>query len=65
MYKIVFYSRKKMFKPRQYYWRAIHENGRIVAIGGEGYNNKEDCKTSWRRLKIALNGNDFEIIEKY
>jgi hypothetical protein len=31
------------FRPGQYYWRAKARNGRIVAIGGEGYKRKSTC----------------------
>ena len=46
-YTIEFFSSKvwmgflKGFRV-QYYWRARHRNGNIVAIGGEGYHNRVD-----------------------
>ena len=35
-----------MFKGNdgQWYWRFYAPNNQIVAIGGEGYVNKADCK---------------------
>jgi uncharacterized protein YegP (UPF0339 family) len=30
-------------KDGQWYWRFYAPNNRIVAIGGEGYQNKSDC----------------------
>jgi uncharacterized protein YegP (UPF0339 family) len=36
------YSRKPLFRPRQWYWRLRAANGEIIAQG-EGYNKPRDC----------------------
>jgi len=42
----LFDHRFLMFKGNdgQWYWRFYAPNNQIVAIGGEGYVNKADCK---------------------
>lgn len=48
-HKIEIYSKKPLFKRRNYYWRCRFTQGKInniVAIGGEGYNNLEDLEAS-------------------
>ena len=47
MHTIEIYSRKPMFRRRQYYWRCRFVRGginHIVAVGGEGYNNLADLE---------------------
>ena len=36
------YSTKRPFMRRQWRWRAIANNGHIMATSGEGYNNRAD-----------------------
>lgn len=52
---VKFYSRKPLLKRRQWYWRATHTvNGRKLCIGGEGYNNLDDCENSYRLVALNL-----------
>jgi uncharacterized protein YegP (UPF0339 family) len=44
------YSRKPLLGRRQWRWRAVHDNGRIMATSGEGYNNEGDCRNAIRTL---------------
>lgn len=62
-YTIEFYSRKKLLKRRQYYWRIRHFNGNITACSGEGYNNKLDRDDVFYRMVRALGMHDYTIIE--
>lgn len=54
-------------RVRQWRWRAIFKQGaieNIVAEGGEGYYNREDCQASYENFKksehkiIILDGTD-------
>lgn len=40
----------------QYYFRFVSANGRIVAIGGEGYTRLASAKRAVRRFLEALAG---------
>jgi uncharacterized protein YegP (UPF0339 family) len=62
-YQVEFYSRKRMFKERQYYWRIRHWNGNIVADSGEGYFNKKDRDDSFYRIKKAMMTSDYIVKE--
>jgi len=61
MYTIEFYSRKRLGRRRQYYWRARHWNGNIVAIGGEGYYNSKDRDDSFYRFRAGMQDGKFEV----
>lgn len=45
-------------RGRRWYWRRRSANGRVIAIGGEGYHNLSDC------LNMAhhVNGSDVRYI---
>ena len=36
---------------REWRWRLKARNGRIVAISGEGYHNKSDCRDAINLIK--------------
>ncbi len=59
--KIIKYSRKPLGRKRLYYWKALAVNGRTIAIGGEGYNNKADRDIEIFRLRHKIQ--DAEIID--
>lgn len=40
---------------RQWRWRLVASNGRIIATSGEGYFNKEDCLTAINLVKSTNN----------
>jgi len=33
----------KSYQNQQWYWRMLADNGRVIAIGGEGYFNRNDA----------------------
>ena len=45
-----------------WYWHVIAKNGRIVAIGGEGYSTKSNARKAFRRVRSLL-GNEV-VLEK-
>jgi uncharacterized protein YegP (UPF0339 family) len=49
--KIEIYSKKPLVGRRQWRWRAVHDNGNVMANGGEGYANREDMMNSIRTLR--------------
>lgn len=51
--KLEFYKDKN----GEYRWRLRAANNRIVADGGEGYKNEEDCREGWRLVASA--GDEF------
>ena len=36
-------ARRGLLRRTQWRWRLIASNGRIIATGGEGYNNRRDA----------------------
>ena len=36
---------------KKWYWRVVAENGKIVADGSEGYNQKHDCLDAIDRFR--------------
>lgn len=38
----------------QWYWRLVADNGRSIAIGGEGYVNERDCNHAIRLVKANM-----------
>ena len=49
--RFVVYSRKRPLRRRQWYWKAVAQNGEQVADGSEGYVNYSDCMASLNRLR--------------
>jgi uncharacterized protein YegP (UPF0339 family) len=45
------YSTKRMLQRRQWRWRAVHQNGNLMAVSGEGYNNSADLYGAIRTLR--------------
>jgi hypothetical protein len=62
-YTIEFYSRKKMFSRRQYYWRIRHWNGKVVGDGSEGYYNRKERDDEFYKIVRALSMKDYTVIE--
>lgn len=50
------WSRKPLFGRRQYYWRTVSlANGKIVATGGEGYNNATERDDGlWLNMRAGV-----------
>lgn len=51
-YRIVVYRDRK----REFRWRILHRNGRIVADSAEGYVRRASCVRSVKNLAKALSG---------
>lgn len=45
----------------QYRWRLVHDNGNIIADGGEGYASKQKAKQGIE--SVQSNASDAEIVE--
>jgi uncharacterized protein YegP (UPF0339 family) len=45
----------------QYRWRLVHDNGNIIADGGEGYASKQKAKQGIE--SVQSNAPDAEIVE--
>lgn len=41
--KFELYSRRGFWARKQWYWRLKASNGRVIAVSGEGYNNRIDA----------------------
>jgi uncharacterized protein YegP (UPF0339 family) len=46
-------------KTKQYRWRAVHRNGRILADSGESYIRLKRCKTSLDNFQNYILNEDF------
>jgi uncharacterized protein YegP (UPF0339 family) len=45
----------------QWYWKFLSDNNKSIAIGGEGYNNKQDALHAISIVRIkALSANVFD-----
>lgn len=40
----IYRQRRGLFRRTQWAWRLRAANGRILAVSGEGYNNRADCE---------------------
>jgi uncharacterized protein YegP (UPF0339 family) len=38
----------------EWYWRLRARNGRIVAVGGEGYTRRNDCLRAFKRFVLKM-----------
>ena len=47
----------------EYRWRMKASNGRIVAVGGEGFTRKSSCRESVTEVWNTLAADDVEIVE--
>lgn len=52
--RIEVYKTRTVFFQREWRWRAVHRNGNIMAVGGEGYHNLADCRSAIDRVKREL-----------
>jgi uncharacterized protein YegP (UPF0339 family) len=52
--RIEVYSSKRPLRRRQWRWRAVHDNGNIMAISGESYNNSGDLYAALRTVRGLL-----------
>ena len=44
-------------------WRLVHDNGNIIADGGEGYTSRQNCKKGIESVKRNADGADVEIVD--
>jgi uncharacterized protein YegP (UPF0339 family) len=44
-------------------WRLVHENGNIIADGGEGYASHSNARRAAKRIRDAVGEMDFEVYE--
>ena len=54
-YKLTVYSKRKLFKRAQWFWRLKSPNGRIIGGSTEGYNNRDECLLNIMVNNISLN----------
>lgn len=55
MNKLVIYPTRPLFSTRtQWRWKVVAANGRKIANGGEGYNNRADCERGIEITREAL-----------
>ena len=50
----IYEARRGLALRKQWRWRIVAKNGRIVANGGEGYNNRSDLLRALEIVKEAL-----------
>lgn len=47
----------------QWYWKFERPNGESVAIGGEGYHNKQDAEAGFASFRNAVqDGNEYHVM---
>jgi uncharacterized protein YegP (UPF0339 family) len=51
----VYSSRKNLLLRKQWRWRFIASNGRVIAVSSEGYNNYIECLRSVDLLRGSAN----------
>jgi uncharacterized protein YegP (UPF0339 family) len=44
-------------------WRLVHENGNVLADGGEGYASHSNARRAAKRIRDAVDEMDFEVYE--
>jgi uncharacterized protein YegP (UPF0339 family) len=50
-------------RASEYRWRLVHENGNIVADGGQGYSRRHDVVRTIDRIRSSLEDFEFETYE--
>lgn len=50
-------------KDKKFYWHFVQSNGRITAVGGEGYNRRNDMLRTIRNMGLKLKEGAFEMVE--
>ncbi|MFW5956528.1 MAG: HVO_2922 family protein [Halorhabdus sp.] len=55
----------EIFEDRsgQWRWRLVHENGNIIADGGEGYTSKQNCRKGIESVKRNAADADVEVVD--
>lgn len=53
----------KSKKNKQFYWRFCASNGRITAVGGEGYKVRAMLVRTLKSMGVKLATGMFEIVE--
>lgn len=48
---------------KQYRWRIMAANGRIIGESGEGYNNRSDRDEIMWKIIQSVNSNEFMVTE--
>ncbi len=48
---------------RNYYWRFVQSNGRITAVGGEGYTRRNTLLRTIKNMGMKLAAGAFEVAE--
>lgn len=46
-----------------WYWRRVAPNNRIIAVGGEGYDNQDDCIEIATELGLGTRGQPAMVVE--
>lgn len=50
-------------KDGKFYWHFVQSNGRITAVGGEGYNRRNDMLRTIVNMGLKLKAGQFEMVE--
>jgi uncharacterized protein len=58
--EVVFYEDNQ----KQWRWRLLADNGRIVADSSEGYHNRSDCVGEWDAIMTDMSTGDIKIINE-
>lgn len=55
----------KSKKDNKFYWQFIQSNGRITAIGGEGYNRRNDLLRTLVNMGMKLQAGAYDVMEDH
>lgn len=50
-------------KDGKFYWHFVQSNGRITAVGGEGYNRRNDMLRTIKNMGLKLQAGAYEMME--
>ena len=55
----------EIFEDRsgQWRWHLVHDNGNIIADGGEGYTSRQNCKKGIESVKRNAAEADVEVVD--
>jgi amphi-Trp domain-containing protein len=51
-------------KAAEWRWRLVHDNGEIIADGGQGYSSKQKAKQGLRSVRTNAPGSEVEEVEE-
>lgn len=60
----IYHTSHKPPKPREFRWRLIAINGKIIAVSGESYKRKADCLAAIELVRDTNMGTPTEDLTK-